>query len=68
AHPQRRTPAPTVDPALVRQVAGMGNNLDRIARRVNSGEWGPLDRLRSIAGLSAIGRELEERHHDHQIP
>jgi hypothetical protein len=27
-----------------------------------------LDRLRIIAELSAIGRELEELHHDHQIP
>ncbi|SSO21745.1 Conjugative accessory protein mbeC [Klebsiella pneumoniae] len=68
AQPQRRTPAPTVDPALLRQLAGMGNNLNQIARRVNSGEWGPLDRLRIIAELSAIGRELEELHHDHQIP
>ena len=66
--PQRRTPAPTVDPALLRQLAGMGNNLNQIARRVNSGEWGPLDRLRIIAELSAICRELEELHHDHQIP
>ncbi|MCL0469560.1 MobC family plasmid mobilization relaxosome protein, partial [Klebsiella pneumoniae] len=52
----------------LRQLAGMGNNLNQIARRVNSGEWGPLDRLRIIAELSAIGRELEELHHDHQIP
>ncbi|MGF9039073.1 MobC family plasmid mobilization relaxosome protein, partial [Klebsiella pneumoniae] len=25
--------------ALLRQLAGMGNNLNQIARRVNSGEW-----------------------------
>ncbi|WP_410260836.1 plasmid mobilization relaxosome protein MobC, partial [Klebsiella pneumoniae] len=46
----------------------MGNNLTQIARRVNSGASGPFARLRTIAELSAIGRELEELHHDHQIP
>uniref|UniRef100_UPI001D0D916F MobC family plasmid mobilization relaxosome protein n=1 Tax=Raoultella ornithinolytica TaxID=54291 RepID=UPI001D0D916F len=50
------TPAPNAGAyrrsCLLRQLAGMGNNLNQIARRVNSGEWGPLDRLRIIAELS----------------
>lgn len=56
---QSRGPDP-VDPALLRQLAGIGNNLNQIARRVNSGEWGPVDRVAIIAALSAVERELAE--------
>ena len=65
---REHVPQPKLPPEVLRFMAGIGNNLNQIARRVNSGEWGPLDRLRIIAELSAIGRELEELHHDHQIP
>jgi predicted chitinase len=44
----------------LRQLAGMGNNLNQIARRVNSGEWGPADRVQVIAALAGIERELAE--------
>lgn len=56
---QSKGPDP-VDPALLRQLAGMGNNLNQIARRVNSGEWGPADRVQVIAALAGIERELAE--------
>lgn len=49
-----------VDPALLRGLAGIGNNLNQIARRVNSGEWGPLDTVRIVAALAAIEREVSE--------
>lgn len=47
-----------VDPALLRQLASIGNNLNQIARRVNTSEWGPSDRVAIIAALGAIEREL----------
>ncbi len=50
-------PAP-VDPDLLRQLASIGNNLNQIARRVNTGDWGPSDRVAIIAALGAIEREL----------
>src|SRR5690554_138187 len=56
---QSKGPEP-VDPALLRQLAGVGNNLNQLARRVNSGEWGPIDRVAVIAALSAVERELAE--------
>lgn len=56
---QSKGPEP-VDPALLRQLAGIGNNLNQIARRVNSGEWGPVDRVAILAALSAVERELAE--------
>ena len=49
-----------VDPALLRALAGIGNNLNQIARRVNSGEWGPLDTVKIVAALAAIEREVSE--------
>ena len=49
--PQRRTPAPTVDPALLRQLAGMGNNLNQIARHLNEGQRGDGERIGKALGL-----------------
>jgi len=50
-------PAPKVDPLLLRQLAGMGNNLNQIARSVNrKGE--ALDRVQIVAALQAIEREI----------
>lgn len=50
--------APAVDPALLRQLASIGNNLNQIARRVNSGEWAALDRVHVVAALATIERAL----------
>lgn len=62
---QSQGPVP-VDPALLRQLAGIGNNLNQIARRVNSGEWGPVDRVAILAALSAVERELAEVRGQHR--
>lgn len=48
-----------VDPVLLRQLAGIGNNLNQIARKVNTGEWGALDRVEVIAAMAAIEQELK---------
>ena len=49
-----------VDPKLLRQLAGIGNNLNQIARAINSEEWKPIDRVQIISALTDIQRELED--------
>ena len=55
---QPKAPHPPVDPALLRQLAGISNNLNQVARRINAKEWGPIDRLQIVAALAAIERQL----------
>lgn len=54
---QMQGPAPA-DPELLRQLAGIGNNINQIARAVNTGTWGPSDTVQIVAQLSGIEREL----------
>ncbi len=49
---------PTLAPPLLRQLAAIGNNLNQIARKVNSGQWSSGDRVQVVAALMAIGDEL----------
>lgn len=63
---QSKAPYPPVEPALLRQLAGIGNNLNQIARKLNSGEWRPRDRLQITALLAAIDRELITLKDQHQ--
>ncbi|MGE0973416.1 MobC family plasmid mobilization relaxosome protein (plasmid) [Klebsiella sp. WOUb02] len=37
--PARSSRLPSMAPALLRQFAGAGNNLNQIARQINSGQW-----------------------------
>ena len=64
----RANAVPSVDPALLRQLAGLGNNLNQIARAINSQKWRPVDRIQVVAALASIQRELaairEEHSHD----
>lgn len=55
-----RGAAPPADPELLRQLASIGNNLNQVARRVNTAEWGPSDRVAVIGALAGIERELAE--------
>lgn len=57
--PSRRRSA---DPRLLRQLAGIGNNLNRIARRLNSGE-----RLDVMIEIMDAQRALEELADAHKI-
>lgn len=50
---------PSISPALLRQLAGMGNNLNQIARRVNAGVGTGHDRVQIVAALMAIDAGLE---------
>lgn len=54
----RANQVPNVDPALLRQLSGMGNNLNQMARAIHSQDWQPVDRVQIIAALSSIQREL----------
>ena len=48
-----------IDPALQRQLAGLGNNVNQIARTVQRERWKPIDRVDVIARLAAIQRDIE---------
>lgn len=56
--PPRSRKVPDADPALIRQLAGIGNNLNQIARQINSQQWQAVDRVQVVSALSAIEREL----------
>ena len=49
---------PRIDPSLLRQLAGIGNNINQIARRVNSSDWTTLDQVKVLTHLAAMEREL----------
>ncbi|MEM7358847.1 MAG: MobC family plasmid mobilization relaxosome protein [Pseudomonadota bacterium] len=61
---------PRSDPALLRQLAAIGNNLNQIARRVNwRSELSDADRTRILLSLHNISTELSalrvtSSHHD----
>lgn len=58
AHVPRANSLPRIDPNLLRQLAGLGNNLNQIARAINSQDWKPVDRVQVVAALASIEREL----------
>ncbi|HAR9248549.1 TPA: MobC family plasmid mobilization relaxosome protein [Salmonella enterica] len=61
--PRRDGKLPSLSPALLRQLAGMGNNLNQIARRVNAGGRTGHDRVQIVAALMAIDAGLEQLRH-----
>ena len=61
--PARAGKLPSISPALLRQLAGMGNNLNQIARQVNAGGGTGHDRVQIVAALMAIDAGLERLRH-----
>lgn len=59
----RSSRLPSIDPLLLRQLAGMGNNLNQIARKVNGSAWSGSDRVQIVAALMAIDAGLEQLRH-----
>lgn len=59
-HRKTATPSPKVDPVLLRQIVGIGNNMNQIARRINAGEWDFMDAANIRMLLVSIERELIE--------
>ncbi|MFL9694844.1 plasmid mobilization relaxosome protein MobC [Aeromonas veronii] len=45
----------------MRHIEGIGNNLNHVARRVNSGELGAVERVQVIAVLMSMERSLQAR-------
>ncbi|WP_198404476.1 MobC family plasmid mobilization relaxosome protein [Serratia sp. BW106] len=61
--PARAGKLPSLSPVLLRQLAGMGNNLNQIARKVNAGHGSGHDRVQAVAALMAIDAGLERLRH-----
>lgn len=61
--PARSNKLPSLSPALLRQLAGMGNNLNQIARKVNAGGNSGVDRVQMVAALMAIDAAMERLRH-----
>ena len=59
---KRRNPPPTVEPALLRQLAAIGNNLNQLARNANTGN---TDALQLLVGLDSIEQQLKKLRADH---
>lgn len=49
-----------VDPALIRQLAMIGNNLNQIARVMNREQWAVIDRVAVTVSLGGIEEQLME--------
>ena len=61
--PARRQRLPSIDPALLRQLAGLGNNLNQVARKVNAGQFSPAERVQIVATLMSIDAGIERLRH-----
>ena len=55
---KRRNPPPTVDPDLLRQLAAIGNNVNRLAKQVNAGQLGAGQAVQILVSLDAIEQQL----------
>lgn len=66
-HTARKRPVPEVAPELLRQVSGMGNNLNQIARRLNqSDSLTPSERVSLLSILNSLDRQLGELLEQHR--
>lgn len=63
---RKRRTIPVADPALLRQLAAIGNNLNQVARWTHSRD--PIDAVAVSAALMAIARELEVLRYAGQDP
>ncbi|MDG2653511.1 MobC family plasmid mobilization relaxosome protein, partial [Vibrio parahaemolyticus] len=54
----KRANVPKVDPMLLRQLSGLGNNLNQITRVVNTQNYDVVNVVQVLAQLSAIERQL----------
>ncbi|MEB5757310.1 MobC family plasmid mobilization relaxosome protein, partial [Citrobacter cronae] len=60
-HVLRRRRVPDVDPALLRQVTGIGNNLNQIARKLHGLDAIPAyQQVSLLAVLTSLDRQLSE--------
>jgi len=57
---QANRPAPPVDPALIREVAKIGNNVNQLARAVNAGTLGEAHAVELLSQLAIIETALKD--------
>ena len=58
-HTSRKRRVPSVAPELLRQVSGIGNNLNQIARRLNQTDTlTPSERASLLVVLTSLDRQL----------
>ena len=62
---KRRNPPLNIDPGLLRQLAGIGNNLNQLARQANSESMSALDSIFIIRYLKVIHLSLEKIRNDY---
>jgi hypothetical protein len=66
-HTARKRRLPDVEPELLRQVSGIGNNLNQLARRLNQLDGlHPTDRVSLLAVLNSLDRQLGELLEQHR--
>ena len=66
-HTSRKRRVPSVAPELLRQVSGIGNNLNQIARRLNQLDGlNPTERVSLLAVLNSLDRNLSELLEQHR--
>jgi len=66
-HTPRKRLIPKVDPELLRQISGIGNNLNQIARRLNqSDSLTPSERVSLLSILNSLDRQLGELLEQHR--
>lgn len=56
--PRRSQKPIKLDPILTRQLAGIGNNLNQLAKAVHQQNWKSIDRVAALTYLIGIEREL----------
>lgn len=63
--PKRKKTYPSVDPLLTRQLAGLGNNLNQIARVVNQKKHS-IDKIWLLTALTGLRESLEKIKEDNK--
>ena len=57
--PKRKPKYPEIDPQLLRQLSGIGNNINQIARHLNSKDFNPVDSVKVISALQSMAENIE---------
>ena len=57
--PKRKPNYPTIDPQLLYQLSGIGNNINQIARHLNSKDFNPIDKVKVISILQSMAENIE---------
>jgi hypothetical protein len=63
----KRANVPKVDPALLRQLSGIGNNLNQIARVVNTQRHDMVNVIQVLVQLLALERQFSQLMVGHEV-